>query len=917
MTRLRVLIARVKGLFAKDEQDRELNEELQAHLEMLVEEKRRQGLTEEEARRAARIHLGGIAQTEEAYREARGFQFVETFLQDLRYALRMLRRSPGFAAVVIVSLALGIGANTAIFSAIDAVMLRVLPVEEPQQLVMLQWHASKWPQKYVEDLEGSSFGNEHDGQSSYSFTYAQYQQFKNQNYVFSSTFAFAANSDAVNVGIDGRAESAMVQGVSGNYFAGLGTQAVIGRTILPEDDQESAPAVAVVSNSFWKQRLGESHEAAGKTIIVNGLPVSIVGVAPPDFFGLEPGSSPDLFIPLTKYSAEQARRGPTYNGLSFLTDPKLWWTGVVGRLRPGVTAQQAQAELEVMFDQNLNAMVPTPAPIKPALQIIPVKQGLESLRRQFSSSLLLLMMMVGAVLLIACGNVASLLLTRASARQREIAVRLSLGARRMRLVRQLLTESVFLACCGGLLGLVIAKWAGRVLLALLSSGRGKINLELHLDSRVLAFTAIVCIVSGILFGLAPALRATRVDLLSSLKQSSTGSAGRKLAAGQLLVAGQVALCLLLLVSAGLLLRTLQSLQRVDLGFNRQNLLLFTVRPGLNGYKGAQLDEYYLEMQRRMQRLPGVHSVSFADRNPIGQGTSSTSGSISGYTPAGKGVDIYRHIVGPGYFDTLGIRMRLGRALGPQDTRTAPQVIVVNQVFVDKYMNGDFPLGRHVDFGSAKRIFEIVGVADEVKYARLRDDIPPTAYFSSLQSPIPWNFMTFMIRSGEAGLPALSAAVRREGLALDKNVPLVDMKTETQVVSQVLFMDRTFAALSSAFGFLALLLACVGLYGTMAYAVARKTNEIGIRMALGAGRGTILGMVLRETALIVLAGIALGLPAAWAASNLLKARLFGLGPHDPWSIALAIAATVAVTAVAGYIPARRASRVDPIVALRYE
>ena len=298
MSTMRVLISRLKGLFAGKQKDEELNEELQAHLEMLVDENRRKGMTEDEARRAARVHFGGIAQTAEAYRERRGLHFVQTFLQDLRYAFRMLRRAPGFAAVVVISLALGIGANTAIFSAIDAVMLRMLPVEDPQQLVMLEWHASKWPEKYVEDLEGSSFGNEHDGQSSYSFTYAQYQQFNTQNHVFSSTFAFAANSDAVNVGIDGRAESAVIQGVSGNYFAGLGTQAIVGRTILPEDDQESVPATAVVSNSFWKQKLGGSREVAGKTIIVNGLPISIVGVAPPDFFGLEPGSSPDLFIPL-------------------------------------------------------------------------------------------------------------------------------------------------------------------------------------------------------------------------------------------------------------------------------------------------------------------------------------------------------------------------------------------------------------------------------------------------------------------------------------------------------------------------------------------------------------------------------------------------------------------------------------------
>jgi predicted permease len=371
------------------------------------------------------------------------------------------------------------------------------------------------------------------------------------------------------------------------------------------------------------------------------------------------------------------------------------------------------------------------------------------------------------------------------------------------------------------------------------------------------------------------------------------------------------------VSAGLLLRTLETLKSINLGFNRQNILLFTVRPGLNGYNGDQLDQFYLEMQRRMQRLPGVQSVSFADRNPIGQGSSITEGIVPGYTPASKGVNIYRHIVGPGYFDTLGIRLRLGRVLGLQDTRTAPKVIVVNQAFVDKYMHGDYPVGRRVDFGNAKRVYEIVGVVDDVKYARMRDVVPPTAYFSHLQSEFPWRFMTFMVRSGETGLPALAAAVRREALAQDKDVPVVDMKTETQVVSQVLFLDRAFAALSSAFGFLALLLACVGLYGTMAYAVARRTNEIGIRMALGAGRGSILGMVLRETALVVVAGVVVGLPAAWATTGLLKAQLFGLGPHDPVSILLAVGATLAVTGLAGYIPARRASQVDPMVALRYE
>jgi predicted permease len=925
---IRVLISRLKGLFASQRQDEELNAELQAHLEMLVEENRRRGMTEEQARRAASLKFGGIAQAEEAYRERRSLHFVQTFFQDLRYAIRMLRRAPGFAAVVVISLALGIGANTAIFSAIDAVMLRMLPVGEPQQLVMLEWHAPRHPQKYLSDLEGSGFGNAQEGYTSYSFAYAQYQQFKNENHVFSSTFAFAANNDSVNIGIDGRAETTVMQGVSGNYFEGLGVQTILGRPITPEDDQESAPATAVVSYEFWRGRLGGRPDVVGKKIVVNALPVTILGVAPPEFFGLEPGNSPGLYVPLAMYSAEQTRQGGTDSGLTYLKDPKVWWAGVVGRLKPGATARQAESELKVIFDQGLNAAVPVADVNKPTLLVKPVNQGLDGLRRQFSSSLFLLMMMVGAVLLIACGNVAALLLTRASARQREIAVRLSLGARRARLVRQLLTESVLLACCGGILGLVIAKWAGRVLLTLLSGGN-RINMELHLDARVLLFTGIICIVSGILFGLAPALRATRTDLLTALKQPSSGTSGGKITAGKILVGGQVAMCLLLLVSAGLLLRTLNRLETVDLGFNRQNVLLFSLRPGLNGYKGMQLDEFYLEVQSRIQKLPGVDSVSFSDRNAIGAGTSSTSAVVPGYGENDNVAEFHRHIVGPGYFATLGIPIRLGRALGPQDAHGAPLAVIVNQRFVDKYMHGDNPLGHEIVFTGKKppARFQIVGVAGDVKYNRIREDVPPTVYLPHTQifaaigggstKNFSWPFMTFAIKSAAAAQPSLLAGIRREVATLDKNVPMVEIRTETQVVARVLFLERTFATLSSAFGFLALLLACVGLYGTMAYAVARKTHEIGIRMALGAERGAILGMVLRETVAIVVGGIAVGAPAAWAASNLLKTRLFGLTPHDPWSIGLSVAATLLVTMLAGYIPARRASRVDPMVALRYE
>jgi putative ABC transport system permease protein len=381
----------------------------------------------------------------------------------------------------------------------------------------------------------------------------------------------------------------------------------------------------------------------------------------------------------------------------------------------------------------------------------------------------------------------------------------------------------------------------------------------------------------------------------------------------------------------LLIRSLRRLQGVELGFNRENILLFTVRPGLNGYKGTRLDEYYLEMQRRIQRIPGVQAVSFSDRNAIGAGMSITRGEIPGYTEPGKGVDMYRHVVGPNYFEALNIPIRAGRPLGLQDTHASPLVVVVNKKFADKYMHGENPVGHEIVLGGRKHPahYEIVGVAQDVKYARVRDEVPPTVYFPHAQvfaaygtdladmNGFSWPFMTFAIRSPQAGTGGLLAAVRREAAALDSNIPMVDIKTEAQVMERVLYLERTFAALSSAFSFLALLLACVGLYGTMAYAVARRTNEIGIRMALGAGRASILGMVLRETAFVVVAGVAVGLPAAWTATGLLKARLFGLGPHDPVSILLAVVATLVVTALAGFVPARRASQVDPMVALRYE
>jgi predicted permease len=916
---LKVLFTRLLTMFHKEQKVRELDEEFESHLEMLAEEKRQQGMSAADARNAALREFGAVSQVREKYREMSGLKIVETLGQDLRYSLRMLRRNPGFATVIILLLALGVGANTAIFSAINDIMLRMLPVKDPHQLVMLTWQAKDHPE-LVQDLEGSGSKEENTGLfKSYSFSYPAYEYLSEHNHSFSGVFAFSANDDQINVSFNGRAAGTILDGVSGSYFEGLGVPAFLGRNMVPADDQVESPPVAMVSYQFWRQLLGSDMAIAGKSLVVNGVSVAIIGVTPPDFCGVKPGHSPGLWIPLHLYARLQADQGNLNDGVPLLMSVTTWWAGIVGRLKPGVTQEQAKAELSLLFDQYIQAAITThKSSIVPKLALAPVNQGLDGLRRQFSTSLILLMGMVGLVLLIACGNAAGLLLARATARQREIAVRLSLGAGRFRLIRQLLTESLLLALLAGFLGLLFAKWVSLAILALLSGGPVPAGITLPIDSRVLGFTFGVATLSGILFGLAPAFRATRVEPLAALRQSVAAGLGRRFTSGKVLAAGQVALCLLLLISAGLFLRTLQQLRHVDVGFDRENLLIFSVRPGLNGYKDDRLVSYYNELQRRIQSIPGVRSASFSMRGPIGGGTGTTAGQIPGYTKSGQRVPIYRHDVGPDYFDTLGVPVMMGRVIGSQDTQSSPHVAVVNQRFVHDYFHDDNPIGRRINLGDAKnpREFEIVGVARDVKYNSLRADVPPTAYFSYLQRPSILNFMAFEVRF-QGDLKVLIGAIRHEAQALDKDVPIVGVRTQTEIIDQQLSLERAFATLSTAFGALALLLACVGLYGTMSYAVARRTNEIGIRMALGAERGTVLRMVLTESCVIVAGGLAVGLPLAWALARLVKSMLFGLTPHDPRSIGAAILAVVAVTIIAGYLPARRASRVDPMVALRYE
>jgi len=892
----------LRALFRGDAMDRELDEELRYHLERQIEEHISRGMPPALARREALLAIGGLDQRKEECRDMRKTRVLEDLARDLRYAVRTLRRSPGFTAVIVASLALGIGANTAMFSAIDAVMLRLLPVRQPERLVVLEWTGDGVPKGFADSLEGPH---------GFIFPTVAYEEIRDRNDVFDGVFAFAGNTPAVNVGLRGRADWASVKGVSGNYFDVLGVPAAAGRMLTPDDDRESAALVVVASHRFWSQKLGEDPGVVGSSIIVNAAPVTIVGVAPTEFFGVDASTPTDLFMPLHAYAA-QLVAGGNAGDVPFTRDPQTWWLLVGGRLKSGVTAREAEVRVNLLFERSLraaNAGAPHTARTPPVTSV-PAGRGLDRLRNRYGASLLLLMGMVGLVLLIACANVAGLLLARASAREREIRIRLSLGAGPFRLVRQFLTESVLLALVGGVAGLGCAVWIDAALAGLLTE-TDTAPVVMHLDGRLLAFTAAISVLTGIGFGLAPAIRATRLDVRPAARLMSR----------KLLVSTQVAMCLLLLIGAGLLQRTLLKLEGVDLGFERQHLVQFSVRPGLNGYKDARLIGYYDELQRRLDAAPLVRSSTLSLRPAVGGGSASSSAIIPGVTKVDERVTIFRHQVGSRYFETLGIPTVAGRTIGPHDLRGAPHVAVVNQTLVQKYFHDADPIGHRLVFGSAATAnsFEIVGVVQDVKYGKLRGDTPPVAYLPYQQFLALPSFMTFQVRGrgteGSAG--SLVAAIRREALALDPNVPVVAIASQAEAVAEMLTLERTLAMLSSFFGVIALALACVGFYGTMAYAVARRTREIGVRIALGARSRAIEQMILRETAVMVVVGVAAGVPLALAAGRLLRAQLYGLSPYDPATAVTATVAVFVVTMLAGYIPARRASRVDAMVALRCE
>jgi predicted permease len=843
-------------------------------------------------------------------------------LHDIRYALRTMAANPLFAAMAVLSLALGIGANTAIYSFMDAILMRALPVADPGSLVVLQWHSKAHP-GVARSFSGSIYRDPHTGTTSPNFPYAVFETLRADHPLFSSVFAYS-NAGRLNVLVQGQADLAQGEYVSGEFFGGLGVPPAAGRLISLTDDREGAEPILVASYSYAQRHFGDASHAVGQRVLINDNAFTVVGVAAPEFFGINPAGAQDLFLPmhmnLLLDSLMFGDQHPKY------TDRNTYWTEMMARLRPGVSIAQAQAALVPVFHNFVESTARTDKERSdlPVLHLSEGGGGLDSLRRQYSKPLYVLMGMVGLILAIACANIANLLLARATARRREMAVRLSLGAGRARVLRQLLTESVLLAVMGGAAGLAFAAWGIRALTLLIANGRENFTLHANLNWHVLAITLGLAVVTGMLFGLAPALQSTRVDLTSALKQTRAGEhrfrvrPWLRVSLSQSLVVSQIAITLLLLVAAGLFVRTLGNLNSVALGFNRENVLLFTVNAKQPGYRDQALVRFYDQLQQRLAGLPGVRAVSATSYALISGSLNNTNFTIPGYTGPNKAVN--NLAVAPGFFSTMQTPILLGREIEERDVTSTHRVAVVNEAFVKTYYNGENPVGRYFGLGGkgaqATPDIEIVGVAKASRYHILKEEIDPVVYFPYSQNLRALGQLVFEVRA--AGDPmALANSVRQAVQQADARVPVSNVVTQAKQIDQTIAQERTFATLCTCFAVLAVLIACVGLYGTMAYSVARRTNELGLRMALGAERRRLIWMVLREVLLLAGAGLAIGLPAALASTRLVESFLFGLKPNDAAALTAAALLVVVAAVAAGFGPARRASRIDPWTALRHE
>ncbi len=914
---------KLKWLTERRRKEADLREELEFHLQEEFEERRATGFANDDAHRGARRELGNVALIQEDTRNVWGWTLLEQFGQDLRYALRTMSASKSFSALAILSLALGIGANTAIYSFMDSMLLRSLPVRDPKSLVVLNWHARKTKLRdfVMHAMSGHTWNDGKEGSAGI-FPYPAFELL-HSNAAFSSLFAYCPARD-LNLTSKGQSDIVKGEYVSGDYFGGLAVAPAAGRLIFADDDRVRATSVAVVSAAYSEAHFGSAASAVGQPILIDNVPFTIVGVTPPEFFGVDPGVLPQIYLPMHSNILIEASNLHGERAENYL-ETDYYWVEMMGRLRPGVSRAEAQAVVAPQFEQwvRTTAHNDRERANLPALLVEDGAGGLKNLRRQYSKPLYVLMAMVGLILAIACANVANLLLARAAARRREIALRLSVGAGRFRVVRQLLTESVLLASMGGALGILFAIWGIRFLTMLLANGQAQWTLTADLNWHVLTVAAGLSVLTGALFGLAPAMQATGVDVISAIKetragQSVSGKLGarhsfRRITLSHALVAVQIGFSLLMVVAAGLFLRTLANLQSVDVGFNRENVLLFGLNARKAGHNEPEISAFYGDLLNKFRAVPGVRNASLSN-SPIIEAGHGTDIHVAGK----PNDDATRYLlVGPGFFTTMQIPILAGRGIEDRDRAGSPGLVVINEVFATKNFGGESPLGQHLEIGWPNgRDAVIAGVSKNARYGGLKREIPPVVYIPYDQGYEPAREMTYALRTSGNPLGFVSA-VREIVREADVRVPVTDVESQVAEIDQVMNQEIVFAELCSAFAMLALVIACVGLYGTVSYNVARRTGEIGIRMALGARRGNVVWMVLRDVMVLAAAGLAISVPAAFGTSKFVESFLYGMKPNDPLALTVAVATLLAAALLAGYFPARRASRIDPMTALRHE
>ena len=879
----------------RKEREQSLDRELQGHLDLEAAEQQESGLSAEEARNAARRALGNTTLVKEEVRAMWTWEWMDHLAQDVRYAVRTMRNNLGFTGAAVISLALGIGANTAIFSLIDALLLRTLPVRSPNELVQLL---------LVETgRRGDSFG------------YPTVRALAARTDVFAGVCGFTSAS--FNLIMPDASERVAGAWVTGGYYQTLGLTPSAGRLITPDDDQPGAPPVAVLSYTYWDHKFARDISVIGKSIPIEGKPVTIVGVSPPGFTGANVGEAANITLPLAALQQVFPERAP-------LLESGPQWLRVLARPQPGISRTQAKARLEVIWPRMASiATMPRMNPARrqvlltSSIDLAPGGTGWSTLRQQFRRPLLVLMGVTGLVLLIACANFANLLLARGIARGKEIALRFAIGAGRRRIVRQLLTESLLLSSLGAVLGILLAGAGSRLLVVLLSSGRrDTILIDLQPDANVLLFTSAVAFATGILFGLVPALRATAAGPGAALKADSGITPRTRTRLLPALVISQVGLSLVLLIGAGLFVRTLQNLEHLDPGFRHDGVLLVNLDARRAGYKDAQLGALYADLLGRFGGHPGVVSASLSSNTPLSGGIWSQPVSVNGGSASKESVHL--NTVAPRFFETMGTPLVSGRDFTERDGPSASAVAIVNEAFVRLYLADGQPLGQTIAVpGSRFRPAQVVGVVRDTVSQSLRQPAPPSLYLHYFQYPDMAGIATFEIHAGRS-LSQTAELVREELRSKFPRTPVQSqVQTLNEQVQRTLIQERLLAALATCFGVLALVLAAVGLYGLLAYMVTRSTGEIGIRMALGAERGAMLWLVIGGALRLLVFGVALGIPAAWAASRLISSMLFGLTATDPLTILGATVLLGSTVMVAAFLPAYRASRVDPMVALRYE